>query len=348
MSLALVTCEEYDQHVTPPGHPERPQRLQTIRQVLQERGLSTRFPVFNPQPVHADLLEQVHRPGYIHLVEQVARAGGGMLDPDTAVSPRSYDVALLAAGGAVEAVRQVMEGRARYAIALVRPPGHHALPDRAMGFCLFNNVAVAAVFARAQYGLERIFLIDWDVHHGNGTQEIFYADRSVLYLSTHQENWYPGTGHVEEVGSGDGEGFTVNIPLPEGTGDEGYRHVFEEVVLPLGDAFKPQLVLVSAGYDPHYRDPLGRMLVTAWGFRSFAAWVREVADRWAGGRVVAVLEGGYDLDGLVSSALATMEAFSGESLGVEEERAGAREVPYWHIRERVRQVRKVLLAHWNL
>ncbi|MDR7434949.1 MAG: histone deacetylase [Armatimonadota bacterium] len=348
MRLAIITHEEYDQHITPPGHPERPQRLQAIREALRERGAFDKFPVVAPQPVEWDLLAQVHRPEYIRLIEQAARRGGGMLDPDTAVSPKSYEIALLAAGGAVEAVRQVMEGRVQCAMALVRPPGHHALPERAMGFCLFNNVAVAATFARERYGVERIFLIDWDVHHGNGTQEIFYQDRSVLYLSTHQENWYPGTGSMEEVGAGDGEGFTVNIPLPEGTGDEGYRHVFEEVILPLGDAFKPQLVLISAGYDSHYRDPLGRMLVTAEGFRSFAAWAREIADRWAGGRVVALLEGGYDLDGLVSSVLATIEAFSGESLGVEEKPPEAKEVPYWSIRERVGGVRKILLAHWNL
>jgi acetoin utilization deacetylase AcuC-like enzyme len=283
----------------------------------------------------------------VEQVARVARQGGGLLDADTVIAPPSYEVALQAAGGVVQAVEQVVRGDAAAAFALVRPPGHHALPDRGMGFCLFNNVAVAAAAARDRWGLRRILILDWDVHHGNGTQAIFYRDPSVLYVSTHQENWYPGTGHWEEVGEGDGEGYTLNIPLPAETGDEGYRLVFEEVVVPLADAFRPELLLVSAGYDPHFADPLSGMLVTAAGFRTLTELVVAAAGR-GDGRLVAVLEGGYDLPGLATSVVATLEVLTRQTAQTAFPDHRFEETPYPVIRERIRRARSVALNYWRI
>ncbi len=270
-----------------------------------------------------------------------------MLDPDTFVGPHSYEVALAAAGGAVAAVSAVAEGRAASAFALVRPPGHHALPDRGMGFCLFNNAALAAVAARDRCGLRKILLVDWDVHHGNGTQEIFWRDRTVLYLSTHQENWYPWTGSWEEVGEGEGEGFTLNIPLPPETGDEGYRLVFEEVVVPMADAYQPDLVLVSAGYDAHFADPLSAMLVTAAGFRTMTELAVDAA-RHGAGRLAAVLEGGYDLPGLSTSVVATLEVLTRRTARTVAPDHRFAEAPYQVIRERIRRARSIALNYWRV
>ena len=294
-----------------------------------------------------DLLAAVHHPEYIDEVARVARQGGGFLDPDTFVSPPSFDVALAAAGGAVYAVDEVLGGRASAAFALLRPPGHHALPDRGMGFCLFNNAAVAATAARDRHGLRRILILDWDVHHGNGTQTIFYRDPTVLYISTHQENWYPGTGHWDEVGAGEGEGFTLNIPLPAETGDEGYRLILEEVAVPLVEAYRPELVLVSAGYDAHFADPLSGMLVTAAGFHTLADLAVEAARR-VEARFAAVLEGGYDLPGLSTSVVATLEVLTQRSARLPFPDHRFEETPYAVIRDRVRRARSIALNYWRI
>ncbi|MGH7378420.1 MAG: histone deacetylase family protein, partial [Candidatus Methylomirabilales bacterium] len=261
--------------------------------------------------------------------------------------PHSYDVALRAAGGAVAAAAAVAEGRAGSAFALVRPPGHHALPDRGMGFCLFNNAAVAAAAARDRFGMRRILLLDWDVHHGNGTQAIFWRDPTVLYLSMHQENWYPYTGAWDEVGEGEGEGFTLNIPLPPETGDEGYRLLFEEVVVPLAGAFAPDLLLISAGYDAHFADPLSGMLVSAGGFRTMTELAVEAAGR-GGGRLAAVLEGGYDLPGLSTSVVATLEVLTRRQARTAFPDHRFTEAPYPLIRERIRRARSVALEYWRI
>jgi acetoin utilization deacetylase AcuC-like enzyme len=347
-AVLLITSPVYLRHDTGPTHPESPDRLTAVLKALDESGLREAVSESSQvEPVDRDLLEVVHQPEYVEHVARVARGGGGMLDPDTVVSAASYEVALAAAGGVVQAVEGVLGGEAQAAFALIRPPGHHALPDHGMGFCLFNNVAVAAAGARDRRGLKRILILDWDAHHGNGTQAIFYRDPTVLYVSTHQENWYPGTGHWDEVGEGDGEGHTLNIPLPPETGDEGYRLVFEEVVVPLADAFRPELVLISAGYDPHFADPMSGMLVTAAGFRTLTELAVAAAGRGEG-RVVAVLEGGYDLPGLSTSVVATLEVLAQRTARTTLPDHRFEEVPYPVIRERIRRARSVALNYWRI
>ncbi|MFZ5470964.1 MAG: histone deacetylase, partial [Myxococcota bacterium] len=232
------------------------------------------------------------------------------LDPDTAMSEKSYDTAVLAAGAAVQAVEEVLAGRASNAFALVRPPGHHAETARAMGFCLFNNVAIAAETAR-RVGAARVLVLDWDVHHGNGTQAAFWKRRDVMYLSSHQFPFYPGTGAPFEIGEGEGEGYTVNCALPGGQGDADYGCVFHELFIPVAEAYRPELVLVSAGFDAHRADPLGGMRVTERGFAAMCSAVKDLADRVCQGRLVLVLEGGYDLDALNDSVRACIEVLSG-------------------------------------
>jgi acetoin utilization deacetylase AcuC-like enzyme len=229
------------------------------------------------------------------------------------MSPDSYDAALYAAGGAIKAAEAVMKGEVNSAFALVRPPGHHATPKRAMGFCLFNNIAIAAKYALSKFGLERIVIIDFDVHHGNGTQEVFYDNPQVLYASTHQYPHYPGTGSIEEIGSGEAKGTVVNIPLPGGCGDAEYQQVFEQIIVPVAKRFKPQLILVSAGYDLHWADELALMQVSVTGFAQMVKIIKGLADELCGGRLVFSLEGGYNLAALAASVKATFEVLLGNT-----------------------------------
>ena len=346
MSTVFITHPDYLKHKAGPGHPERPERLQAIAAAIDQSPLGDALERIVPDPVDEEQLAAVHRREYIHQVRDLAAHSGGALDPDTVVSPVSFEVALLSAGGAVAATRAVMEGRAHTAFAAVRPPGHHALPDRGMGFCLFNNAAVAAADARQRFGLSRLCVLDWDVHHGNGTQAIFYRDGGVLYISLHQEFWYPGTGAIEETGEGDGTGFTINMPLPAGSGDEGYRLAFEEVVIPVLRASAPQLLIISAGYDAHSGDPLGGMLLSAAGFGTLAQMVLDA--RQDRSKVAAVLEGGYKLTHLSNSVVATLAAFTGRSVPVVERSSGGPETPYSVLRSRIRQVRSVVRNYWNI
>lgn len=348
MTAGFITHPDYLKHDPGPGHPERPDRIPAVLDRIETCGFADDLLRITPEPVSADLLSRVHSATYIERVRATAREGGGMLDPDTAVSTASYEVALLAAGGAVAAVTAVAERRVEAAFAAVRPPGHHALPEAGMGFCLFNNAACAAAAARDRHGLTRVCIVDWDVHHGNGTQAIFYRDPAVLFISTHQEYWYPGTGAMEETGEGDGEGLTVNVPLPAGTGNEGYRLIFEEVVVPVIRAFSPQLVVISAGYDAHAADPLGGMRLNAAGFRALADLVREATHSAGALGIAAVLEGGYDLEALGQSVVATLESFTGRSARGGEPGVPAGEVPYREIAARARQVRSVLRSYWNI
>jgi acetoin utilization deacetylase AcuC-like enzyme len=341
----LITHEDYLRHLTAPHHPERPERLAAIESLLRRTPLWEALSRRAPEPVDEEVLAGVHTRAYIHQVRDMAAAGGGYLDPDTPVGQASYDVARRAVGGAVGAVDAVLAQKAPVAIALVRPPGHHARPAAGMGFCLFNNAALATRHALDARGVGRIFILDWDVHHGNGTQEVFYREPRVVVCSLHQENWYPGTGAVEEIGEGPGEGATVNIPLPAGVGDGGYAHVWEEIVLPLIAAVAPGLIVISAGFDAHHRDPLGGMMLTARGFGHLARLVRGAAGRTP---IVALLEGGYDLDGLAYSAAATVEGLTGVQAGVEEPEADLREAPFPVARSRAREVRRMVGEYWKL
>ncbi len=342
---AVVTDPAYLTHATGPHHPERPERLRAIEAVLRRSGLWERVAQRAPEPADEEYLGGIHTRAYIALVREVAGSGGGALDADTPVSPASYDVARLAAGGARTAVDAVVRGEAGVAMALVRPPGHHAEPGRGMGFCLFNNVALAARYARDVHGTGRVLILDWDVHHGNGTQEAFYRDPTVVLCSIHQEHWYPGTGAMDEMGAGPGEGATVNIPLPAGIGDGGYAHIWEEVVLPLVRAVAPGLVLVSAGYDAHHADPLAGMRVTARGFGRLARLLRDAVGTTP---VAAALEGGYDLNGLAYSVAATLEALSGIPAEMGEPPATVEEAPFAVAAARAREVRRRAGAYWRL
>ena len=295
-----------------PGHPEGPDRLRAIVAHLEEAGVLGRLTPIEPRDARADDIELLHSPGLAETVRKTAERGGGWLDPDTYVAPRSYEAALRSVGGLLAATDAVLDGHVASAFCLVRPPGHHATPTQAMGFCLFNNVALAAVHALERRGLERVAVLDFDVHHGNGTQDCFYADPRVLYVSTHQYPFYPGGGHWAETGEGEGQGTTVNVPLPRGCGREEYLRAYREVAAPLILRFGPQLLFVSAGFDAHFADPLAQMLLDTRGYYEIASLFRELAGELCEGRIVYGLEGGYDLTALAWSVRACIGTLLGE------------------------------------
>lgn len=275
------------------GHPENPSRIRAIDRELRNRGLLSGRPEIPWASATDEMVGRIHAPGYLASLRQIARTGGGMLDPDTIVRPDSVEVALLAAGAAVAAVDVVLDGRALRAFVLGRPPGHHALPGRGMGFCLLNTVAIAAAHARAR-GVERVAIIDWDVHHGNGTEAAFLEDPTVFYASTHQAPFYPFTGFASERGRGAGAGTTLNIPLAAGSGDAALLRALTGRIAPALEEFEPDLIFVSAGYDAHRNDPLAMLEVTDEGFRIMTQTVIDLADELCDGRLIFVLEGGYD------------------------------------------------------
>jgi acetoin utilization deacetylase AcuC-like enzyme len=288
------------------GHPEQAARIVAIERELEARDWLGFERVRSPA-VDRAVLGAVHPESYIESIERLAARGGGAIDADTLMSSGSFGAALHAAGGAVRLVETLLDGDAGAGFSAHRPPGHHAIRSRAMGFCLFNNVAVASQFALDKRGLERVMVLDWDVHHGNGTNDIFHADRRVLFVSIHEWPLYPGTGPPSDIGSGDGRGFTVNIPVPPGTGDEDYTSIVEHVAVPLVSAYRPQLLLISAGYDAHGDDPLADCLVTEAGFAAMTQSIRRAADV-VGAPIGCVLEGGYALGALARSVAATMGA----------------------------------------
>jgi acetoin utilization deacetylase AcuC-like enzyme len=299
-------------HETGP-HPEQAARIVAIERELSARGWLGYERVASPEVERATLLA-VHPEPYVKMVERAAASGGGQLDPDTVVSEGSFEAALHAAGGAVDLVERLLEGSAATGFSTHRPPGHHAEPARAMGFCLFNNVAVAARHALTAGGLERVMIVDWDVHHGNGTNDIFHEDPRVLFCSVHQSPLYPGTGAAGDVGSGPGRGFTVNVPVAPGSGDEVFCSVVAHVAVPLARAWEPQLVLISAGYDAHREDPLADCQVSDDGYGAMARAMRGVGSELRV-PVGAVLEGGYALGALARGVATTMEALAREDEG---------------------------------
>ena len=287
--MLLLTSPRFADHVTPPGHPERPERAEVFDEVAAA-WKGTSITLAEPRPARQDEVERAHSAAHVsHIAHTAGRAV--MLDADTFTSPESYEIALLAAGATIQAAMHATEQR-EPACALVRPPGHHAERERAMGFCLFNNVAVAAAVMLEQ-GLQRVAIVDIDVHHGNGTEAIFYDDPRVLYLSTHQYPFYPGTGAAGDVGNRDGRGFTVNVPLEAGANDGDYALVHRAIVSPILDEFRPELLLISAGYDAHERDPLASMRMTAAGYGAIVASLSAIAARH--GALALVTEGGYEL-----------------------------------------------------
>jgi len=312
MKVGLVYEPIYLKHNTG-QHVENARRLEETVALLEKSGVRQQLVEVPPEPASVEDLSPVHSAEYISQIESRAGAGGGWLDGDTVMSSASYEVALYAAGGVIKATDGVMRGEIDSALALVRPPGHHATRSRAMGFCLFNNVAIAAKHAVNNYHLDRILIADFDVHHGNGTQETFYSDPKVLYFSTHQYPFYPGTGSLEEVGAGGGEGATVNVPLPAWCGDEEYLQVFQEILTPIARRFQPQLILVSAGYDAHWADQLSLMQVSIAGFAQMVSILKGLASELCQGRLVFTLEGGYHTQALAYSIKATLEVLLGKT-----------------------------------
>jgi acetoin utilization deacetylase AcuC-like enzyme len=308
MSLILVASHRFTEHETPPGHPERSERAE-VMDVIADRWRERGGELVAPPAATTEQLARVHDADYLRRIAETSGRAVA-LDPDTYTSPETSDIALLAAGAAVDAVERVMGAKGRAALALVRPPGHHAERGRAMGFCFYNNVAVAAAHART-LGARKIAIVDYDVHHGNGTQHTFESDPRVLYVSTHQFPFYPGTGAAGEVGRGEGQGFTVNCPLEAGAASEDYRVVFAEVVLPILRQFSPDLILVSAGFDAHERDPLANMRLTKETFGAMTMELGMVAAEFCDGRMMLVTEGGYDLRALGSSLDAVVQALAG-------------------------------------
>jgi len=306
--VAFVYHDDCLKHSNGPGHPERPERVAAIHDHLARRGLLDRLIVVRPEPCPIDLIARVHEPRYIEAIRRACERAPIQLDPDTAVSPGSWDAALLSAGGAVAACDAVVSGKSGAAFVCTRPPGHHAERDRAMGFCLFNNIAIAARRLQEKHGLGRVLIVDWDVHHGNGTQHLFEDDPTVFYFSVHQYPFYPGTGSARETGRGRGAGFTRNCPMPAGAGDGEYTRVFREVLVPEIDRVQPEAILISAGFDAHRADPLAGMSLSEDGYAGMTSILKASADKHCGGRIISLLEGGYDLTALGASVEAHLRA----------------------------------------
>ena len=338
----ILRADECLEHDPGPHHPERAARLLAVHRSLDEApiaGTETR----RPRRATEDELRTVHADAH---VERMADTAGRLhveLDPDTATSPRSYEAALYSAGAAIDAAESVVTGAAAGAFALVRPPGHHALPGAAMGFCLFNNVAIAAEHAIRELGCKRVLVLDPDVHHGNGTQAAFWTRSDVLYVSSHRFPFYPGTGDLDEIGGGPGDGFTINLPLPGGSGDADFLHAYESVVAPVVDEWEPDLILVSAGFDTWAWDPMGGMLMTEAGYRALFASFARWAAAHCPGRIACVLEGGYNTTGVVTGVRAGIEALTGAGASA----PPPEEAPSRAARRMTADARTLLRSRWS-
>ncbi len=344
----VVRDERYLRHGAGVVHPESPERLTAIYRMLDSAEMKGKFQNIAPRHATREELERIHTEGYI---DQVARTAGETyvsLDPDTSTTPDSYDTALLAAGGVCQAVDQVIAGAAANAFALVRPPGHHAEADRAAGFCLFNNIAIGARYATAHHGLEKVLIADFDLHHGNGTQHSFYGDADILYFSTHQYPYYPGTGALGEMGKGKGLGYTINVPLVPGAGDGEYLSIFRQILKPVALQFKPDLVMVSAGFDIYNQDPLGGMEVTPRGFAGLVRVLTDIADACCGGKLVLVLEGGYNVEGEAASVKAVLLEMRGDTQLTEADLDTIERAKDPNAEAFLRQVRERIKPFWDI
>ncbi len=339
MKTGLVLDRRYEAHDAGPGHPERPERIRAIRELMTQYRRDGLVDL-EPRLATAEELALNHDPEHVALVASTVQHARARFDADTQVCSESFATAALAAGGYLRLLEAILAGDVDNGFAFVRPPGHHAEPDRAMGFCLFNNVAIGARWLRTR-GIGRILIVDWDVHHGNGTQASFYDDPDTLYVSTHQYPFYPGTGAAHEVGRGAAAGRTLNVPLPAGCGDDEYVAAFTDLIAPVAAQFRPEVVLISAGFDADGRDPLAGMQATEEGFRAMTRVLLRIAQDHAGGRLAAILEGGYDLNALRAAVPAVLDELGGTHLGASlatpQPRgsvltpARAAQTPYWEL-----------------
>ncbi len=316
MRRTALVYEPFNLRHTLEGHPENRRRLDQSWQLLEQTGILPSLIRLPSSPAPLDAILRVHTPRYIEALHKLTKAGGGQIDGDTYVNPDSFQAARLAAGDLLNLTDAVLTDRADNGFALIRPPGHHAIVQRGMGFCLLSNVAIAARWAQDRHGVERILIVDFDVHHGNGTQDVFYDDPTVLFFSTHQYPHYPGTGAADEVGVELGHGTTINVPLPAYVGDEGYLRAFRQLLAPAAREFRPDVIFLSAGYDGHWLDPLANMQLSISGYAALVTEVLALADELCNGKLVCVLEGGYHLDVLAHSVLSTLRTLQGNPAGV--------------------------------
>ncbi len=311
MKTGIVKDMRYMDHNMGDFHPESPKRIEAIYQMI-EKDISFPYLTIEPRAATEEEIQWVHTSSYVSKIKATSGKERVALDPDTSTSARSYEVALLAVGGVLKAIELILQGKVQNGFAFIRPPGHHAEASRAMGFCLFNNVAVGAEYLLKKHNHKRILIMDWDLHHGNGTQNSFYNRNDVLYFSTHQYPHYPGTGHWSETGQGDGEGFTINVPLSPGKTDSDYLYIFEKLLSPIAEKFQPDFFLVSAGFDIYKGDPLGGMKITAEGFGALAHALMRLADKHCKDRILFALEGGYNLQGLSTGSKEVLLQLSGQ------------------------------------
>ncbi len=311
-ATAVIKDPRFLDHVTRYGHPECPQRLENIYAALEQEDVKHLYQSAGPREASVEEIMLNHAESYIQTIKNTAGRDFVTLDPDTNTSAGSWQASVLAAGAVLKGLEMILDRKAANCAALVRPPGHHAERARAMGFCLFNNIAIGARYLMEKRGIKRILVVDWDIHHGNGTQNAFYDTPEVLYFSTHQYPYFPGTGAAKEVGMGSGEGYTVNVPLHGGQGTGDYLYLFSRILQPIAEEYKPEFILVSAGYDIYERDPLGTMDVSAQGFGDLTAFMKSLADRLCGGRLLLSLEGGYHLQGIADSVTHTVHALAGD------------------------------------
>ncbi|MCW4035196.1 MAG: histone deacetylase [Candidatus Bathyarchaeota archaeon] len=350
-NTAVISSKKYLLHNTGRHHPESASRLRVIKRELEKSGIlkNEQCRLVSPEPVKQHVLEQVHHADYIQKIKKFCIRGGGQLDKDTTVSKESYDVALLAAGGAVKAVELVMAGKYKNAFAFVRPPGHHAGPDYAMGFCVFNNVAVAASHLLNKFNLQRVLILDIDAHHGNGTQDIFQKTNKVLYISLHEDPIeFPLTGFADEVGEQKGKGYSINIPLPYGTDDKTYLKAFNSIAVPAINQYKPQFILVSTGFDNHYSDPIGNLFLSSRSYIQIFDTVLHLASRYCQDKMAAVLEGGYNLKFLGKLACTTTARMAEIPYSFKDKHPGAILKTRKTGQKTIQNVKNIQSAYWKL
>jgi acetoin utilization deacetylase AcuC-like enzyme len=342
MITGIAKDWRYKEHEMGVYHPESPQRIEAIYRMI-EKEIAFSYLEIEPRPASEEEVQMVHTPPYVRMIKETAGKEQVYLDPDTSTCGRSYETALLAAGGLLRTLDFVMEGKIQNGFALVRPPGHHAEADHAMGFCLFNNVAIGASYLIEKYGLTKILIVDWDLHHGNGTEHAFYSRRDVLYFSTHQFPYYPGTGYWDETGEGEGEGHTVNVPLRAGKGDEDYLCIFKRILSPIASQYKPEFILVSAGFDIYSGDPLGGMRVSPQGFGALTSVLLALAQEYSQKKLALVLEGGYELGGLQEGVKSVLLQLSGEG-----KKPSVKERASPELEQELTPVLKIQKEYWNL